>query len=273
MLKSQYLKEIVISSTQKRKGTTNTKKDVLKIQSWLCLYALQNPLAGTATCIDGDFGPATDAAVKKYQKAMKLTENGIVDASLFSLLCTPMSKAFTTNARAKNLRDAVVEIARNHLAQKAFEQQIFGQNNSGPWVRSYMDGNEGEEWFWCAGFVQTMIDQAASQFNKSYKTLMPLTYSCDTLAFTAKDKKLFIKNSDIRNDPSLVKPGDIFLVQKSSSDWIHTGIVTAVNNDVFETIEGNTNNDGSSNGNGVYARTRNFRKSILDVFSIEPLTL
>ena len=102
---------------------------------------------------------------------------------------------------------------------------------------------------------------------------MPLTYSCDTLALTAQSKKLFIKNNDIRNNPSLAKPGDIFLVQKSPTDWIHTGLITAVHNDIFETIEGNTNNDGSSNGNGVYARTRNFRASKLDVFSIEPLTL
>lgn len=273
MQKTQYLKEIVISATQKRNGTANVKKDVLKIQSWLCLYALQNPVAGTSTGIDGDFGPATETAVKKYQKALKMQETGIVDTTLFSQLCLPLNKAFTTQVKAKNLRDAIVEIAKNHLAQKAFEQQIFGQNNSGPWVRSYMDGNEGEEWYWCAGFVQTIIDQAASQFNKNFKTLMPLTYSCDTLALTAQQKKIFIKNSDIRSNPSLVKPGDIFLVQKSTNDWMHTGLITAVHDDIFETIEGNTNNDGSSNGNGVYARTRNFKQSKLDVFSIEPLTV
>lgn len=273
MQKNQYLKEIVISATQKRNGANNTKRDVSKIQSWLCLYAMINPLAGTSTGIDGDFGSATDTAVKKYQKALKLSENGIVDSTLFSNLCQPLIKAFTTPAKAKTLRGAIVEIAQNHLTQKAFEQQINGQNNSGPWVRSYMDGNEGEDWYWCAGFVQTIIDQAASQFNKNFKTLMPVTYSCDILAATAQQKKLFIKNSDIRTTPSLVKPGDIFLVQKSPNDWIHTGLITSVGNDVFETIEGNTNNDGSNNGNGVYARTRNFRQSKLDVFSIESLTI
>lgn len=273
MQKKHYLKELVISNSQKRKGSNNSKNDILKIQSWLCLYALQNPLAGTSTGIDGDFGPATESAVKKFQKAQKLQETGIVDVALFGQLSMPLGKAFTTLAKAKNIRDAIVEIARNHLAQKAFEQQIFGQNNSGPWVRSYMDGHEGEPWFWCAGFVQAIIDQATSQFNKNFKVLMPLTYSCDTLALTAKQKKCFIKNADIKTNPNLVKPGDIFLVQKSTNDWIHTGIVTAVQNDIFETIEGNTNNDGSNNGNGVYARTRNFRKSKLDVFSIESLTI
>ena len=50
-----------------------------------------------------------------------------------------------------------------------------------------------------------------------------------------------------------------------------TGLVKAVNGDVFETVEGNKNKNGSSKDNGVYARTRNFRLSKLDVFSIEPL--
>lgn len=272
MQKTQFKKEIIISSTQSR-GGANNKKDVLKIQSWLCLYAMINPSAGTSTGIDGDFGPATQTAVKKYQKAMKLTENGIVDGTLFTSLCQPLIKAFTAPIKAKNLRGAIVEIAQKHLVQKAFEQQINGQNNSGPWVRSYMDGNEGEEWYWCAGFVQTILDQASSFFNKNFKTLMPLTYSCDTIAVTGQQKGLLIKNATIRNNPSLVKPGDIFLVQKSTNDWTHTGLITAVHEDVFETIEGNTNNDGSSNGNGVYARTRNFRQSKLDVFSIEPLTI
>lgn len=65
------------------------------------------------------------------------------------------------------------------------------------------------------------------------------------------------------------KPGDIFLVQKTSNDWIHTGIISGVNGDCFETIEGNTNTGGSGNGTGVFKRIRNFMQSKPDVFSIE----
>jgi hypothetical protein len=75
----------------------------------------------------------------------------------------------------------------------------------------------------------------------------------------------------VRKDPSIVKPGDIFLLQKTPNDWFHTGLITAVHESVFETIEGNTNEDGSHNGIGVYKRSRNFTTSKLDVFSIEPL--
>ena len=56
---------------------------------------------------------------------------------------------------------------------------------------------------------------------------------------------------------------------KTSADWQHTGIITKVNNEYIETIEGNTNQGGSSNGNGVYRRIRNFDQTIIDVVSID----
>ncbi len=270
MIKQHYLKEINIAGPQQKNGANN-KKEVIKIQSWLNLFAVIQPGAGTATGIDGDFGPSTEAAVKNFQKAKGLAPTGIVDAALFALLVQPMTQAFTTTSSSNNLRQLVVETATRHLNAHAFELVINKQANSGPWVRSYMDGNEGDEWYWCMGFVQTVIDQAASTLSKNFKTLMPSTYSCDIVATTGIQKKLLIKNSAIRLNPSQVKPGDVFLLQKSANDWYHTGIVTAVAGDVFETIEGNTNTDGSHNGNGVYKRTRNFRKQLIDVFSIQPL--
>ena len=68
MQKTAYLKELSISATQKKDGANNTKKDVMKIQSWLSLFALWNPNAGTTTDVDGDFGSATDQTVKNFQK-------------------------------------------------------------------------------------------------------------------------------------------------------------------------------------------------------------
>jgi hypothetical protein len=134
-----------------------------------------------------------------------------------------------------------------------------------------LDGNEGTGWFWCMGFVQAIVDQAASVQGKDFRSLMPLTYSCDTLGTMGSNKKLLTRYTEIRKDPSVVKPGDIFLVQKTSNDWFHTGLVIDVHDSVFETIEGNTNEDGSHNGIGVFRRTRNFIVQKLDVFSIELL--
>lgn len=273
MKKTSYLKELTIKATQKRNGSNNNKKDVMKIQSWLSLYAIQHPSSGTATAIDGDFGPATEKAVKNYQIEMNLPVSGIVNQDVFSKLCSTMAQAFEQETAETDLRTLVVKTAERHLASFPYELQIKGASNSGPWVRAYMDGHEGSSWYWCMGFTQTIIDQASSTIGKNFKTLFPLTYSCDTVGTKGLEKGLLHRYQQLRKDASLMKPGDIFLLQKSKYDWTHTGIITAIKDDVIETIEGNTNEAGSRNGIAVMKRTRNFQRSKLDVFSIEPLTL
>ena len=270
MIKNQYQKEIKITGQQSTGGANNNKQDVIKIQSWLNLYARTDPPSGTSTAIDGDFGLSTETALKNFQKVKNLPQTGKVDIALFDKLCEPMVKAFETQPKGR-LREKIINAASMHLNNNAFELTIKGQSNSGPWVRSYMGGNEGEPWFWCMGFVQAIVDQAASAEGKDFRTLMPLTFSCDTVGTTGIQKGLLTRFTQIRKDPSIVKPGDIFLLQKTPNDWIHTGLIVAVRNGVFETIEGNTNEDGSHNGIGVYRRSRNFMASKLDVFSIEPL--
>lgn len=271
MIKKYYLKELSIGSTQSKNSSANKKADVMKIQSWLNLFALSHPTDAIAVSVDGDFGPATEKAVKNFQRIKGLPQSGIVNAAVFSKLSAPMQNAFETRGKSTDLRKLIVEIANIHLSNNPFELAIQNKANSGPWVRAYMDGHEGDDWFWCMGFVQSIVDQACSQLNKDFRSLMPLTYSCDTIGSKGLELKLLSRYTTIRNKPGLVKPGDIFLLQKSSFDWTHTGIVTAVDNDTFETIEGNTNMGGSRNGNAVFKRVRNFRLAKLDVFSIEPL--
>jgi peptidoglycan hydrolase-like protein with peptidoglycan-binding domain len=271
MQKTFYQKELLIKPPQQKNGTANNKKDIEKIQSWLNLFAMQNPSSGTATDIDGDYGPATEKAVVNFQKANNLSQTGIVDQVLFDLLTLPLKKAFENPITGTDLRQLVLNVAKNHLINHPFELVIHNQSNTGPWVRSYMDGNEGTPWFWCMGFVQAILDQAASIQGKNFKTLMPLTYSCDSVGTTGIQKKLLTRYQTARTNPGLILPGDIFLIQKTPNDWFHTGIVTAIHGDVIETIEGNTNSDGSHNGNAVMNRIRNFKQSKIDFFSIQPL--
>ncbi len=271
MRKRAYQKELVIKTTQKRGGTSNRKKEVMKIQSWLSLFSVWNTSVTTATGIDGDFGPATDRAVKNFQTALGLPVTGVVDQGVFDHLVKNLRDAFETPLQSNNLRDLMVEVAENHLKNHPLELEINGQSNSGPWVRSYMDGNDGSPWFWCMGFVQTVLDQASSHLNKNFTSLMPLSYSCDTVGNEGLRKGILTRFQKIRKNPSVIKKGDIFLNQKSTLDWTHTGVITDVIGDVIETIEGNTNFKGSRNGIAVLKRTRNIRKSKIDVFSIAPL--
>jgi len=243
----------------------------MKIQSWLNLYAMTSHGSGTATGVEGGFGSATERAVINFQKAKEIAQTGIVNQEVFNVFCDPLKKAFEGPVSGSGLRQLVVNTAYNHANQNPFELEINGQANTGPWVRAYMNGNEGTPWLWCMGFAQTIIDQAASSLGKNLQTLMPLTFSCDTVGTTGLQKGLLTKFSEVRSNPRKVKPGDIFLLQKTTHDWTHTGIITAIGEGIFETVEGNTNDGGSRNGYAAVKRIRNFTTSKMDFISIEPL--
>jgi len=268
MHKNKYLKELKISKTQK-KGGSNSRKEVAKIQSWLCLHAHMNSGTGTMTGIDGDFGPATQRAVKNFQKAKRISETGEVSQTVFDKLSAPMKNAYEYDTKKSTLRKTIVAVAEQHLKQNARELTINGQSNSGPWVRAYMDGHEGTPWFWCMGFVQAIIDQAFTIHGQSFKEMMPLTYSCDVVGMKGIEHGCLMRYLTVRTSPQDVKPGDIVLVRKTKYDWTHTAIVTEVHGSTFTTIEGNTNLAGSRNGLGVFKRIRNFRNSKLEIFSIK----
>jgi len=211
------------------------------VQEWLCLN-------GEHIAIDGDFGPATESAVKDFQKKAGIyAASGIVDNATFEKLVAPMKAALAPiAARGRSLGDMVVAYAQQHLAQHPLE---IGGQNKGPWVRLYMDGNEGTPWAWCAGFACFCLKAACQAVGQP----LPITtsYSCDSLASTAKSKGRF-------GNQSKAGPGSFFLVRSTPTDWTHTGIVVSAGSDTCRTIEGNTNDDGSREGYEVCARTRGY---------------
>lgn len=269
MRKTFYKKELVISNTQKRRGQQNKRSDVMKIQSWLCLQEQMTPGIGTMTAIDGDFGPATEKCVKNFQKFSNSPETGIVDQQLFGTLSQPLKNAFENVSAQQNIRETILSVAENHLNNHPKELVIKGENNSGPWVKSYMDGHDGELWYWCMGFVQAILDKALALHDIKFTKIMPLTYSCDVVGMKGLEHKSLIRNSKLKQQPHLVKPGDVLLIRRTWYDWTHTAIIIDIDDETFTTIEGNTNRDGSRNGDGVYKRVRNFKKSSLDVFTLD----
>jgi hypothetical protein len=221
-------------------------KKVKLIQEWLCLH-------GYHIVIDGDFGDATDAAVHEFQKDKKLNPDGIVGEKTFEKLVLPMTKALEEiSPGKKGLGQMVVAYAEKHLVQHPLE---VGGQNKGPWVRLYMQGNEGSEWPWCAGFASFIIKQACKSLSVSppFQT----SFSCDSLAASAKERDLFLKESEVK-EKNAIASGSLFLVRRTSTDWVHTGIVLSAEDNVFHTIEGNTNDDGDREGYEVCQRIRNY---------------
>ena len=217
------------------------------VQEWLTL-------GGVGVMVDGEFGPATATAVRAFQRRAKLPSTGVVDQATFARLVAPMAAALAMPAFAPGtaLGTAVVAVARQHLAQNPRE---VGGQNSGPWVRLYMDGNQGAAWPWCAGFATFVLAQACAALGRA----MPLgrTFSCDVLAERARGADRLVR--DRPDDPAkAVPPGSLFLVRRSPTDWEHVGIVAAARPDAFHTIEGNTNDAGDREGYEVCTRVRGY---------------
>jgi hypothetical protein len=217
---------------------------VRRAQEWLTLQ-------GYALVIDGDFGPATELAVREFQEANGLAPTGEVDAATFAVLSQPLRRAAEDASPTGALGRRVAYYAERHLKERARE---VGGANRGPWVRTYMNGNEGPEWAWCAGFACFILGQAA----RSLGIPQPIatTFSCDTLAARAKAKDLFLPES--RASSTALRPGDLFLHRRGPGDWSHVGVVLRVFEDAFLSIEGNTNDGGEREGHEVSRRIRAF---------------
>lgn len=262
MKKTHYLKELALDDLQKigMKGA-----DVKRIQEWLNLWRYIQPNWLTVISIDGDFGPQTRNAVLGFQKMQQIEEDGIVGPETFTHLSAPMKNAFDEGVQG-DFRELVVKYAHQHLANIPRE---LNHRNEGPWVRAYMDGHQGAAWAWCMGFVQSMLDQAASTLGRDYREIMPHTYSCDIAGNHGLDQGLLVRNADLKNNGEVIAPGDVFLRVRTPYDWIHTGIVTGVEDNWIHTIEGNTNDEGLREGFEVCLRMRNFHEENIDIFKAD----
>lgn len=131
-----------------------------------------------------------------------------------------------------------IEIAR--LFRFVREQ---GGPNAGPWVEAIqrITGNKKGD-AWCASFVSMVLTLAGGGKNRLINSA-----SCDDLLRDARAKGWTV------TDPA---PNDLFLVMNGPDDAVHVGFVIAIyaNPPRFDEISGNTNDDGSRDGIGVFER-------------------
>lgn len=214
-----------------------------RVQEWLCFHR-------SGVVIDGEYGPATAAAVRSFQLRNGISEIG-VDVLTWRALVAPMAAAvgpveFTPG---DTVRTILVKSAKQHLAQHPLE---IGGENRGPWVRLYMKGSEGRIYPWCAGFAMFLVEQACGQVGQPVP--VPYRWGCDELAGLA--------NVAGRLTQANPEPGWLFLVRKKEpkkepNHWSHIGIVIATDRaGTMTTVEGNTNDSGSPEGFEVCQRTR-----------------
>lgn len=247
-MRPHELAELVPPSTVLKRGARG--HDVVRLQAWLTLH-------GHGVLLDGVFGPATEAALIDWQREQEAAahgpgpwRHGEVNEQTWAELTAPMARAIGLTQTGMATGDAIVLAARQHLYNGPRE---VGGANLGPWVRLYMDGNQGSAWPWCAGFATYVVRQAMGEAGERWRT-----FSCDELARRAMAWGCFkMAGGAVEN----VRPGDLFLIRGPSlhvQDWRHCGIVTHVQAECFHTIEGNTNESGGSEGYEVAARIRAF---------------
>lgn len=234
--------------------------DVRRVQEWLTFHEFATP-------IDGTFGDATDRQLTRFKEDRGRDGSGPLDQEVWNLLVAPLLRAVapTGISSSEALEQAVLMVAAQHVGQKPKE---LGGNNCGPWVRLYMEGNQGSTQKWCAGFVCFVIEQAARELGISLPWARQV--SVNALVRDAKREKRFISAGDVTTAAarkSKIRPGNLFVIRSANTNWTHTGIVLQVNDTTFETIEGNTGGDGGTDGDVARQLTRNFRdKDFINLF-------
>lgn len=139
------------------------------------------------------------------------------------------------------LIETVIDIASDEIG--VIEH---GGNNRGKRVEEYLaaaalpPGNP-----WCAAFVAWVLKKAGIPIDP--KKGWPLTGYCPHVETWAKQRGILY---------TAPARGDAFLLYDAEGPF-HIGFVEKVRTDGFvDTIEGNTNDGGSADGDGVYRRRR-----------------
>jgi len=226
-------------------------KGVERIQEWLSLQ-------GFATPVDGDFGASTETQLQRFSAKNGRADIAVLDEEIWALLTAPLRKALAPLPKTPSLETHVIKVARQHIEQRPTE---VGGANSGPWVRTYMGGADGSPQLWCAGFISFVIDQAVRDLG--VKIPFKRQVGVDNLVEDAKKDGRFVAEGEVKSPllrQSKIKPGDLFVVRGVTSDWTHAGFVEVVMAETFDTFEGNSNNDGSSNGTVALERNRSYPK-------------
>jgi peptidoglycan hydrolase-like protein with peptidoglycan-binding domain len=197
--------------------------------------------------IDRVFGAETESSVKLFQTRRNLQADGVVGPLTWSELFAEQPDV--VDQAPAGILKAVLDVA---LSQEGIRETA---RNRGKEVDEYVKRvglNPTGAYSWCQAFIYWSYDEAAQKV----RTQNPCVMTAGVLDHWAKSPTAARVYADKAfDDPSLIRPGAIFIVDHGSGKG-HTGIVTKVVDGQIGTIEGNTNQAGSREGDGVYQKTR-----------------
>ena len=255
-VKTEYQKEVNAFEKNLQRGDEDPV--VKKVQEWLSIWEAYDAAFDFSVERDGFFGRRTQEGVKAFQAFVDLETTGTVDEPTWRALINPMWQAYHIDHALPQQNYSIAETVYRYAFQYEMWRPFEIEPNTGPWVRSFMGGHEGEPWAWCAGFAQTVLDSAFAQFGQKYTDYFEKTYAVETMRKDARKKGILVTRSELEQGLYQPKSGDVFLFIYPNGVAHHTGIVTWSYGSTFFTVEGNTNFAGTHNGVGVFRLKRDF---------------
>lgn len=209
--------------------------------------------------VDGDFGTQTFNAVKLFQSrntdihGIPLVVDGVVGSITWEVLFLNGSVPVVEEATNALFKE-VLKIANSQLHVRENPRN----SNRGREVDAYLkaaglDAHRGD-YAWCMAFVYWVFEEACKNLGRSN----PMLKTAGVLHQWNKTEYRKFKTKDVVDNPSLIKPGFVF-IRNYGKGMGHTGIVTSVSGGYIHTIEGNSNNNGSREGIGVFELTRKIK--------------
>ena len=201
---------------------------------------------------DGDFGTKTSNAVKLFQIrfADQLGNPLKTDGKVGPLTWAALFGTETivhTDTPPNQLLVKVLEIAKTQIGK----MEVPPGSNTGPDVIKYQTAaGIGTGLPWCMAFVYWCFQEASQSLGRNN----PLVKTGSVLYQWNNTTQKKIPVAAATANPALVKPGHIFIYSTGTTTG-HTGLVEKVEGAILTTIEGNTNDGGSSEGIGVFRRS------------------
>jgi hypothetical protein len=111
----------------------------------------------------------------------------------------------------------------------------------------------GNSFAWCVAFTHFCYLKAAASLDSENPHIKTAGVLDHWNKAGRKPGAVRVTNANAVADPSLVKPGSLFIIDLGGGLG-HSGMVVETANGRLVTIEGNTNDNGSRNGIGVFQR-------------------